>query len=594
MTVRLPRLPILLAIVVGTLLRIGSLVANLDLPHGDVHLDAATAESLAKGRGFWTPWEEGAVWRDDPIGAGRAEWGHPADQHGPLWPLLAAPLVPLAGGRGVLALQLVSLLFGLAAIPAAAALFGKLSPRAGIGAAWACALSLALCDYSGNGSLYSAQVLGVLALPLVAGELDSRARALAAGAVLGLLFLLNYQCAVLIPAFGIAVLAVQGLRSLGSLALAAAACVAVALPWFGRNALVFGDPFYTTNPQYVAYNLRLVSLDLEGSRPSLVSAVEPKHLWYGLQRWFPSNLAYWIATSHLALPVLPLFAPGGLARMLGLRAGEGRSLAGAILLATLLALLLVSAAWPSPKARYVVPIVAILAGAAMAELTEGARFLPAAAMAATTALLGWSLGAGTSLGFPWAEGRYLLPTLLLPFAALSATLRTALPAIALLLVTLFGAFRVWLGLDRVAAARFLAGDPTQAQLFGAPTATFYDVIGGPTTESFNKSELFDLKRCAQRLSDVGTQRVLGPVELYALWKGAIVAAPPFLNRFDLGVLPRVQAVYDADGLVLPVGFLTSPELGNDFLQFLMSKRGTMLYGPDDGAHFYAAFRIPPR
>jgi hypothetical protein len=246
----LTRNPVFWAIVAGALLRCGSLAANYGFPHGDVHLDAATAESLARGLGFWTPWEEGTSLRADAIGLTPRTFGHAADQHGPLWPLLGAPFAWITGD-GVLALQLMSWIFGVLTIPVAAALFGKVSAAAGSGAAWAIALALPLCDYAGNGSLYAPQALGVLLLPLVAGELESWTRPLAAGVLLGLLFLLNYQCAVLAPAFGIAVLAARGVKGLTPTAMAAAGCFSVCVPWFIRNYTLFGDPLFTTNPHFV-------------------------------------------------------------------------------------------------------------------------------------------------------------------------------------------------------------------------------------------------------------------------------------------------------------------------------------------------------
>ena len=58
------------------------------MPPGDVAIDAATAGSLIQGSGFWTPWERGSTFRPPPPEKGR--FGHPADQHPPLWPLAGA------------------------------------------------------------------------------------------------------------------------------------------------------------------------------------------------------------------------------------------------------------------------------------------------------------------------------------------------------------------------------------------------------------------------------------------------------------------------------------------------------------------------
>jgi hypothetical protein len=580
------------ATAVASVLRVGSFIANFGFPHGDVHLDAATSESLGRGRGFWTPWEEGACFRPDELTPNPQLFGHPVDQHGPLWPLFGAPFTWLTGGDGVLALQIVSMIFGIATIPVAALLFGKVSARAGCFAAWACALAIPLCDYSGNGSLYMAEVFGILALPLVAGELDSPRRSIGAGIWLGLLFLLNYQCAVLVPAFVAAVFVVMGLRGVKPLALAGIGCVAAVFPWLVRNAMVFGDPLYTTNPQYIVHHLRLVGIDLKGERPMLTGTATCGQLWAGAQHWFPTNFAYWATTIHLALPILPLFAPAGFARMLGLRAGDRRSLSGVLVLSCFVALLVISSLWPSPKARYVVPLVGLVAGAAMVELVEGARFLPAILVSLGTVLLGWWLDAPNHMGFPWREGRFLLPTLLIPFLAISSLMRAALPTIALALLVVHGSFRVFLSVDRAAAARLLFSNPDAVRSFGPPSPTFYDVLAGPIEEGYDKATEVELRRIAGRLRDFGIQRAIAPPELYTFWRGRLVTLPPFANRFDLGVLPTTRDVFAADGLVVPLRLTEDPNTRNAIYAWLSKLKATSIFGTEDGAAFYVAFQIP--
>lgn len=587
----LTRSSIFWATVVGAALRCGSFAANVGFPHGDVHLDAATARSLAKGLGFWTPWEEGTSLRPDPIGATPGSFGHPADQHGPLWPLLGAPLTWLTGGDGVLALQIASLLFGILTIPAAALVFGKISARAGAGAAWACALALPLCDYSGNGSLYAAEAFGVVALPLVAGELDTRRRALAAGVWLGLLFLLNYQCIAVAAAFGAGVLAVRGVKGIPVLATAGAACLGVCAPWFVRNALVLGSPFYTSNPDYVVHHLGLHRIDLTGERPLLTSDARSTDIALGVASWFPWNLLYWLAIVHVAIPVLPYFAPGGFARLWSLRAGQERSLTGPLVIASFVGLLLLSAAWPAPKARYVVPLVVLLAGVGMSELVEGARGVPAAAAALATTIAGLAIGAPSSNGFPWREAQFLLPTLAIPALAFGEKTRKWLPGLAIVLLVLHGGFRVTLSAHRGATAWLFAEAGTQADDLGPPSVTFYEVFGAPATEGQERWRLEELSKIARRLREAGVQRCIGPVELAHAWDGLLVTFPAFARRFDLGVLPRTQAAFQADGLVLPAEMLTDPETRGPLLAWLLRIRAVTIYGRDEPPRFHVAYRI---
>lgn len=563
------------ATVVGALLRAGSFAANLGFPHGDVHLDAATAESLAAGRGFWTPWEEGTTLRPDAIGASPAEMGHAADQHGPLWPLLGA-LPAKITGDGVLALQILSLLAGIATIPVAARLFGRWGPRAGAFAAWACALALPLCDYSGNGSLYAAQTLGVLALPLVAGELARARDALAAGAWIGLLILLNYQCAALAPAFAAAVVVARGARaSLRPIGLAAIAGAVVVSPWLARNAAVFGDPFFTTNFAYVAGKIGKVSVELAGERPRMVVGSVPLgELAAAAARWIPVNFAVLVPAMHLALPVLPFFAPGGLARLVAREPGARPAFAGAWVVAAFVALLAAAVAWPTPKSRYVVPLVAFAAGASMVELTRKPRFLWAAAAAAVSAALAAAIDAPAFGGFPWLETVFLLPTLVAPALALAPRAERWLPVAALAAIAAHGAFRVALQLDRELACRAFGLPPSDAPRFGPPTATFYDVMGAPFTEGPELLELRELEAAADLLATSRATVVVGPIEIARRWRGGLVSPPA---RSDSEGIRRTLAAFRADACVVRSDFPLTSFLSPD-------RAPVLLHGPTYRVH----------
>jgi 4-amino-4-deoxy-L-arabinose transferase-like glycosyltransferase len=134
--------------VLGGLWRLASFRFNA-WPHGDVVIDAAISESVAWHGQLLVPFVDVRYFPIERFG-----FGYPMDQHPPLWPLLAVPLVWLTGD-GYVALQLVSLLIGVALVPLT---YVALRRHVGSGPAlFASALvagSFPLADFSGNGSLW--------------------------------------------------------------------------------------------------------------------------------------------------------------------------------------------------------------------------------------------------------------------------------------------------------------------------------------------------------------------------------------------------------------------------------------------------------
>ena len=315
-------------------------------------------------------------------------------------------------------------------------------------------------------------------------------------------------------------------------------------------------------------------------------------LWAGAQHWFPTNFAYWATTIHLALPILPLFAPAGFARMLGLRAGDRRSLSGVLVLSCFVALLVISSLWPSPKARYVVPLVGLCRRRGDGGARRGGALPPCDPRFVGNRFVGLVARRAEPHGLPWREGRFLLPTLLIPFLAISSLMRAALPTIALALLVVHGSFRVFLSVDRAAAARLLFSNPDAVRSFGPPSPTFYDVLAGPIEEGYDKATEVELRRIAGRLRDFGIQRAIAPPELYTFWRGRLVTLPPFANRFDLGVLPTTRDVFAADGLVVPLRLTEDPNTRNAIYAWLSKLKATSIFGTEDGAAFYVAFQIP--
>ncbi|MBI3819211.1 MAG: hypothetical protein HY286_11005 [Planctomycetes bacterium] len=607
---------LLIATILGAVLRLGSLTANIGFPHGDVHLDAATAKSIATGRGFWTPWEEGSAFRADEIGASAATFGHPADQHGPLWPLIAAPITWFTGGDSVLALQIASMLFGIFTIPIAYYAFRKLSERAAIWLAWTCALLLPLCDYSGNGSLYAAEVFGILLLPVVAGELETAKEQLFSGGLLGLLFLLNYQCIVLVPAFAVTVVYCKGFAAcFRPLSFAAGAFLGAVSPWWLRNFMVFGDPLYNTNLQFVVHQLGgefkipKHEIDLSGERVLMKSTATFGDFVAGFAAWTPRNACHWLTTIHLALPVLPFFAPGGMLRMLRKNAAGIRQVGGVFLVMSVVCLFIISSAWPSPKARYLVPIIAIVAAAGMFELVSGPRAALAIGSVALTVICGLFIKLGLEFGahFPWLfinidqnatgfpnrEMSFLLFTLIIPFIAFSKSASRWLPAFSIFIIITHGAFRLALSVYKPFSAEVFNVELKGKSMFGPPKATFYEILGAPFTEGFDYSSLIELKRCAIRLREKNAARVITPIEFQYFWEGDVVSLPGPAKRFDLKVLPKTLESFHADGIVMPLKMWWDGDFRNAFIEWAPRRGGIMVYCGENEWSF-VAFYFPRR
>src|SRR3954470_24190600 len=95
-----------LATVLGAIWRLASLRFNL-WPHGDVVIDAAIAERVARTGRLLGPFVDIL---SSPIG--QFGFGSPPDQHPPVWPLLGAPLVWLLGD-GYTALKVASVVVGV-------------------------------------------------------------------------------------------------------------------------------------------------------------------------------------------------------------------------------------------------------------------------------------------------------------------------------------------------------------------------------------------------------------------------------------------------------------------------------------------------
>lgn len=340
---------------VAALVRLGSVVAN-DLPHGDVHVDRGVAASVAAGRGLHDPVERVVAFYPEPDDG----WGHPADQHPPLLPLIAATLVR-AGLDPYLALRLVTWAFGLLLVLECGLLASGVGSRCVFWAAAAAALSFLLVDFSGNGSVYVPEAAMLLAA-LLALRRPGLSGPFLAGAALGAACLFNLQALALAPALPLA-LALPVRREGRAAALRAVVAlggtVLALLPYLARNAAVFGDPLFSVNPLYLKWRLGWTPRLLEeagGLRLVLEAPPFGQFVRAGLAnavvnvRFLGSQAALW------AGPILPLAAAGLLVRPhRGRRGPAHRTLVALLLLQTGVML-----AWPALKFRSLAPWLALL------------------------------------------------------------------------------------------------------------------------------------------------------------------------------------------------------------------------------------------
>jgi hypothetical protein len=568
------------------------LAANANFCHGDVLVDSAGTASLSSGHGFSLPWEEGTTFYPDPLPVGDGDFRHPFDSHGPGWPILGAPLVWVFG-TGYRALQALSWMTGVLMIAAVARLARRFvapqaAERAAEIAAWACALSLPLWDYSGNGSLYSGHALGIVLLPLVAGGLETGGAALAAGALLGFNYLVAYQSALLIPIFAIAVARARGLRgSVRPLAIAAAGCLAVTIPWFIRNALIWGDPLYSTNSIFFASRVGKMSVDLAGLRPEFRVELAESGVWPSLAQWSWTNLTDAVAFLPRLLPIVCLFALGGFQRILTARgatpqSGSSLRFGSTFLAGALLALTATAIVCPELKTRSFIPILPILVAAAAVELGAGAR--PSWLLAAAALLVAcyWLGDAGTFLCLT-RDWMIQLPAMALLILGIFWTpLRRWLPGVAIALLTIFGGIRVAAGLNAQWKALVYGEGIADSRTYVA-TPTFYDSLTDPWTEGVVLARQRETYSAVRRLRLEGCKTLYSDVAAASFWLGNMVTCR---GRVEIPHLSEIADFFDADGMLFPTVYFDREPTKS----WLVDCKARLAYQGNE----FTAYRIPQR
>jgi hypothetical protein len=542
---------LLAAIALGVLLRV--LLLAVEWPHGDVLLDTGVTRSLLDGRGFHADFDRGTA-------LARGEQPVPpqdlADQHAPLWPLVGAGLGALAG-EAFLGLRLASLLAGLlvlrltwrAANRLVEGVPGHVQHLPAL-ATTLVALSFLMLEFSSDGALYMAQA--ALVLLLAEALAAPTGAAWRAGLVLGAAWLLNHQCAVLlpVPALALAAGAPRGERLRGAAAGLLAVLIAAALqvPWWWRNAAVFGNAFHSTNAFYPLQAAGIEPrLAIENGVP--VARLPDVSLLHVLlshaPAWLPPNLLYLLLAGMLLWPGLAALVAAGVPALAQQAWGRDRRLAALMLCAA--ALLGVSLLWPDLKLRYLVPItpIVVLLGVRLlaARPARGER-----AFAWLMALVWLAAVAGTWHDFadPQRRSRWILVAaggpvlLLLPLLlrharlpAVGAGLRTALLS-GLLAVPALALVALW--------------PPPHTSYHG--NALLPDIFGKPKDRLESRDHaVMDLARQVA-LRD-GARVVCGPEDLLAFGQPKLLKLPYGGTNFADAPLTALVDAGRCDHVITP-------------------------------------------
>lgn len=561
-----------IAVLLGLGLRLMATTAH-ELPRGDVVLDVGVARSLVQGSGFASGFTRGVV----AVAADEAPppQGH-ADQHPPLWPLLGALLTPLAGSPFA-ALRLLSLLSGVALLLLVMRVMDRLTDRLAdvpeglpVFAAGLLALGFLPIDAAGNGSLYGAQALLVLAL--VESLARPRLGLALPGLLLGALILLNHQTLVLLPlpllVYGAGVPPCQRRRALLLGAGAMALALLCQVPWWWRNALVFGDPLHSVNGLYLSYwtgaPVRFVvedGLALQRVERGL-GAITVARALLGFARM---NGMYLLVAGLAVVPGLLGLALAGAPAMLrrGVQGCDRRRLA--LVLASA-ALLLVSLLWPATKLRYLVSLAPLLVLLGLdAWLHPVGRWGRAGALLLA---LAWLVALAASAGDAFATDGGARPLRcawllfgggLLFVAPLLAWLRgvdlrrgTALtsgwPLCALLALAVPLGPPLRSGIERVAGPA--AGDPTGTAYHGT---WFLPDAFGQDAEGRDGARGVLLSHVREQALAEGLGTLAGPIELLA-WPQPALVELPTLDAVSLrGALGTLLDARRVDGVVLVDG-----------------------------------------
>jgi hypothetical protein len=355
---------IVLLTIIGALLRACAYQYN-ELPHGDIFLDYAAAVSFLETGRLDLP-----LITTRPYIEPRYEYGLPLDQHPPLWPVFGG-LVARITGDVFSAFKVLSYLIGTLLIPCSYYVFsGIFGKKPAILSSTLITFSYVLIDYSGNGSLYILHAF-LYILIILFTSLDQTTKYISLGVISGLLYLLNYQAIVTILAI-IAVFLCQfssrrkQKKWLGFLSITLVFMMLTISPWLARNFILFGNPFFNVNTDYVVSALKVPSeVRLVGT------ALVKQTLWdqYDflkmprlITHWTLKNFIYFIGRIIVLAPVVSFFLPNGMIQLIKNREDVHLDL-GLWMTGILMVFhIAISCLWPVFKFRYFVPLLPLVFG----------------------------------------------------------------------------------------------------------------------------------------------------------------------------------------------------------------------------------------
>jgi hypothetical protein len=335
------RLPIAVLLAIGVVAGASWAFAHRGLPwelwSGDACEYAEMGRRLAAGEGFTT----GVIYPAEVSFGADAQ--HPAVMRPPLWPLALAGAFAIGGADAEIAHALTGAFFvGTVAL---AALLG--STLAGPVAGTVAALTLAATPaFSGLASDPVSETLFAFFVTLAFWLVASKRSAFTVGAVCACAYLTRYNGLLLLPI----AMALLGLRNPRSLWTCAVGFAVVAAPWWVRNWIVTGDPFFSL----LGLNLYF-SPTVHTLHDSLYYSLEPDlagdvamHPLEKFTTQFPELMASW--------PLASLNLAACAAVVLACVRGQRESLAfAALALGTAVAVALAL-----PQGRYFVPLLPVM------------------------------------------------------------------------------------------------------------------------------------------------------------------------------------------------------------------------------------------
>ena len=343
-------------ILVGGVFRYMSLGWNTFV-HGDVALYSEAAQALGKRGEFRLAHNpEESFFYDTQKTGGRMY------EYYPLWPLIGAIGVKAFGLSGFSALKAAGFLSGMLLLLAVFLVGRRIGGnKLGIFSLALASFSYALIDFSANGSFYMLQGALYLFFVFVLLRAHRVRHMIAAGALMGVAILLNFQSIILLPSLVLFVVCScwgQWGRLLRFLAAGIGAAAALFAPWGIRNYFIFDSPFFTLSHVYVWNKL--------GVEPVIQEGIISYHITLGTYKkllrrvftfWLPHNLYFINRKLFVLAPLTYVFSLFFLAKVFvkdRVQKKDAQNLIAIVPPAVFH--VLISAVWPIAKFRFFIPL----------------------------------------------------------------------------------------------------------------------------------------------------------------------------------------------------------------------------------------------